>query len=313
MGDAHVAQALAILYEQQARERSRGVDIEELSAFAADGLSAFLQTDTLSGEGGGLVFARRIGTCLTSSSHGLGTQRQLCVTPRSLSLYGPCLHAEAAWALRRLHHVLLSPLKLLGTLCTPIVAFLRWRLAAPSNAHEEDQRIVEAWVEAYAEARAGARAGARSDAGATAGVESELDATATAAPLSDIDPSTSQSVSASTTTTTRHYSASMPREPWRGQLRAALREVRVEVRLRHSLTLGLPFRYQNRGSRTQALPSPPGLAACCSLVRCLSLTVDSAIKWLEERTPISVCFWDMERCTSAADAYAAGAPPSLHR
>ena len=94
MGDAHVAQALAILYEQQARERSRGVDIEELSAFAADGLSAFLQTDTLSGEGGGLVFARRVGTCLTSSSRGLGTQRQLCVTPRSLSLYGPCLHAE---------------------------------------------------------------------------------------------------------------------------------------------------------------------------------------------------------------------------
>ena len=65
-----------------------------------------------------------------------------------MTLYRALIYSEARWALRKIHHVALSPMKLLGTLCTPVIVYVRWRLAPPmGTAHAELAKISQLWYD----------------------------------------------------------------------------------------------------------------------------------------------------------------------
>lgn len=152
--DAHYAQITQIIHEQASHSSVSVADdsdrIDDLCHYATTGLNAFLLFDASSARGGGLVHASsgnvNCATLMLPSRlvFGGGTQSELDkastsqlahlhVVPRSFTLFRPLIYAEARWVSARLHHIVFSPLKLVGALCIPIVMYLRWRLSPPSE------------------------------------------------------------------------------------------------------------------------------------------------------------------------------------
>ena len=145
--DAHYAQITQIIHEQ-ASHKSSSVSvaddsdrIDDLCHYATTGLNAFLLLDASSARGGGLVHAssgnvncatlmlpsRLIFSGGTQSELDKASTSQLAhlhVVPRSFTLFRPLIYAEARWMSARLHHIVFSPLKLVGALCIPIVMYL---------------------------------------------------------------------------------------------------------------------------------------------------------------------------------------------